>query len=332
MSAASRGSPSPLRSVDDDQALDAYSRVVTGVARALIPSVASLEVRRRIGGYMRRAGSGSGVALTPDGFLATSAHVVADSGGGTASFADGLELEFQVVGADPLSDLAVIRVSGSDLHPAELGDADTLEVGQLVVAVGNPLGYGGSVSAGVVSALGRSLTARDRQSARLIENVIQTDASLHPGNSGGALADSNARVVGVNTALVGFGVGQGLGMAVPINRTTRGILASLMQHGRVRRAYLGIGGGTRPLPPRAASGLEQTRGIEVLSVVEGSPAAAAGLRLEDIVISVDGMPTERVGTLQQLMTEDRIGKRVRVEFVRGGRRRETWVTPQELPV
>jgi S1-C subfamily serine protease len=314
----------------DDDALDAYSRVVTGVAKALTPSVASLEVRRRIGGHLRRAGSGSAVSLTPDGFLATSAHVVADSGGGSAAFAEGLEVDFQVVGADPLSDLAVVRVAGPELHPAVLGDADRLEVGQLVVAVGNPLGYGGSVSAGVVSALGRSLAARNGPAARLIENVIQTDASLHPGNSGGALADSAGRVVGINTALVGFGVGQGLGMAVPINRTTRGILASLMQHGRVRRAYLGIGGGSRPLPPRAAAAAAQERGVEILSIVEGSPAARAGLRVEDILVSVDGTPTERVGALQQLMTEDRIAKRVRIDYVRGGRRHETWATPVEL--
>ena len=321
-----------LRAVEDagEGALDAYSRIVTGVARTLTPSVASLDVRRRMGGAVRRAGSGSAVALTPDGFLATSAHVVEGAEGGHATFADGLELTFQVVGVDPLSDLAVIRVGSSALKPAALGDADLLAVGQLVVAVGNPLGYAGSVSAGVVSALGRSLTARDRQSARLIENVIQTDASLHPGNSGGALANGLAEVVGINTALVGYGVGQGLGMAVPVNATTRQILVSLMRHGRVRRAYLGIGGGTRPLPPRAAAGRAQARGVEILSIVEGSPAAAAGLRLEDIVVSVDGVPTERVGALQQLMTEDRIDKPVILEYVRGGHRRQTWITPVEL--
>jgi S1-C subfamily serine protease len=311
-------------------ALDAYSQVVTRVAKTLTASVASLDVRRRVRGHLRRAGSGSAVALTPDGFLATSAHVVQDAEGGTAGFANGVELSFEVVGIDPLSDLAVVRVGG-ELAPAPLGDADKLQVGQLVVAVGNPLGYAGSVSAGVVSALGRSLTTHHQRSSRLIENVIQTDAALHPGNSGGALADSAARVVGVNTALVGPGVGQGLGMAVPINATTRQILAALMRDGRVRRAYMGIAGGSRTLPPRAVHATARQRGIEIVSIVEGSPAAAAGLRPEDIVITVDGVATERVGALQQLMTDQRIGKSVPVEYVRGGRLSRTHVVPVELP-
>ncbi|MGH8906872.1 MAG: S1C family serine protease [Egibacteraceae bacterium] len=311
-------------------ALDAYSQVVTRVAKTLTASVASLDVRRRMGGHLRRAGAGSAVALTPDGFLATSAHVVQGAEGGTAGFANGIELSFEVVGIDPLSDLAVVRVGG-DLVPATLGDADQLQVGQLVVAVGNPLGYAGSVSAGVVSALGRSLTSHHQRSSRLIENVIQTDAALHPGNSGGALADSAARVVGVNTALIGLGVGQGLGMAVPINATTRQILAALMRDGRVRRAYLGIAGGSRPLPPRAVHSTARQRGIEILSIVEGSPAAAAGLRPEDIVVTIDGMPTERVGALQQLMTDQRIGKPVLIEYVRGGRLARTHAIPIELP-
>jgi len=224
----------------------------------------------------------------------------------------------------------VVRVA-SDLQPVTLGDADQLQVGQLVVAVGNPLGYAGSVSAGVVSALGRSLTAHNRRSSRLIENVIQTDASLHPGNSGGALADSAARVVGVNTALIGPGLGQGLGMAVPINTTTRQILSDLMSHGRVRRAYLGIAGGSRPLPPRAARLSARERGIEILSIVEDSPAAAAGLRPEDIVITIDGLPTEGVGALQALMTAQRIGRPVPVEYVRGGHLARVDVIPTELP-
>jgi S1-C subfamily serine protease len=310
-------------------ALDAYSRVVTRVARTLTASVASLDVRRRIGGHLRRAGGGSAVALTPDGFLATSAHVVAGSHGGTAGFADGLELGFEVVGVDVLSDLAVVRVA-CELTPATLGDADQLEVGQLVVAVGSPLGYAGSVSAGVVSALGRSLTVQHQRSSRLIENVIQTDAALHPGNSGGALADSAARVVGVNTALIGPGLGQGLGMAVPINTTTRQILSILMRDGRVRRAYLGIAGGPRPLPPRAVQATGRRHGVEILSIVEGSPASAAGLRPEDIVVSIDGVATERVGALQRLMTDQRIGKQVPLEYIRGGRLARTHVVPTEL--
>lgn len=262
----------------EGQVLDAYSRAVAAVAERLLPSVASLELRAAAGGRRQQLGAGSAVVLTPDGFLVTSAHVVERAERGTATFADGLQTDFEVVGADRLSDLAVVRARADGLQPVTLGDADALRVGQLVVAVGNPLGFSGSVSAGVVSALGRSLAARSGHTARLIENVIQTDASLHPGNSGGALATSSGEVVGINTALVGPGIGQGLGMAVPVNATTRRIVGALMRDGRVRRAYLGVTGGPRPLPPRAAQATGQRRGVEILSVVDGSPAQAAGLR------------------------------------------------------
>ena len=315
--------------VGDDAALDAYSRVVSDVARAIIPSVASLRVMARVQGGRRPRGAGSAVTVTPDGFLLTSAHVV-DGSGGMAAFADGRELEFEVVGADALSDLAVVRVAGADLVPARLGDADTLRVGQLVVAVGSPLGFSGSISAGVVSALGRSLATRAGDAVRLVENVIQTDAALHPGNSGGALATGSAEVVGVNTAVVGPGIGQGLGMAVPINAATRGIIASLMRDGRVRRAFLGIAGGPRPLPPRAAATAGRTHGIEVLSVVPDSPAARAGLRPEDIIVSVDGEPTADVGALQAMMTWERIGRRCAVTIVRHGAVEEVVAVPDEL--
>lgn len=310
----------------ENAALDAYSQVVTHVAERLLPSVASLEVRRRVGG--RRLGNGSAVVLTPDGFLVTSAHVVSGSDDGTATFADGIEADLEVVGADPLSDLAVVRVAAVEVPPVSLGDADRLRVGQLVIAVGSPLGFAGSISAGVVSALGRSLPAHG--GSRLIENVIQTDASLHPGNSGGALTDSRACVVGINTAVVGPGIGQGLGMAVPINVRTRHILAVLMRDGSIRRAYLGIAGGARPLPPRATETTGRTRGIEVLSVVTGSPAQLAGLRPEDIIVAVEGSPVERVGDLQELMTDERIGRDITLEFVRGGQVRSTQVRPVEL--
>src|SRR5207245_6693478 len=207
--------------------------------------------------------AGSAVIITPDGFALTSAHVVQGASGGTASFADGRDFAFHVVGSDPLSDLAVVRVAASDLAPAELGDADRLKVGQLVVAIGNPLGFAGSVTAGVGSALGRSLAARDGSTSRLVENVIQTDAALNPGNSGGALADSGGRVIGINTAVAGVG----LGLAVPIDASTRAILGALMRDGRVRRAYLGIVGGTRPLPPRIANDLGRARGLEVIQLL-----------------------------------------------------------------
>ena len=241
----------------DAEALDAYSRAVTAVARTLGPSVASLRVSRSDGRGGRGEGSGSGVVITPDGFILTSAHVVEGASGRLrARLVDGRDLALEVVGADPLSDLAVLRADGGDLPAATLGDADRLEVGQLVVAIGNPLGFAGSVTAGVVSALGRSLPVGRGRARRVVEDVIQTDAALNPGNSGGALADSRARVVGVNTAVAGVG----LGLAVPVNTTTRGIVAALMREGRVRRAYVGIAGGPRPLPPRVASELGREAG------------------------------------------------------------------------
>lgn len=303
----------------DGAALDAYSRAVTSVAERLLPSVASLELRGTVRGRPGPVGAGSAVVLSPDGLLVTSAHVVERAREGVARFTDGLETGFTVVGADRLSDLAVLRVDGgADLHPVELGDAETLREGQLVVAVGNPLGMSGSVSAGVVSGLGRSLTTRSGRAARLIENVIQTDAALHPGNSGGALADSRGRVVGINTAVLGPGIGQGLGMAVPVNSTTRHIIAALVRHGRVRRSYLGVTGGSRPLPPRAARATGQDRGVEVLSVEPDSPAAAAGLRPEDIILRLGEAPVRGVGDLQEILTRQPVGGEVEVAFVRGG--------------
>jgi S1-C subfamily serine protease len=317
---------------EEADVLDAYSRTVMAVAERLIPSVASLKVMVRVPGGRQPQGSGSAVAITADGFLLTSAHVVERSSGGVAVFADGAEAEFSVVGSDPLSDLAVIRTTaGCQLHTAELGDADRLRVGQLVVAIGNPLGFAGSVSAGVVSALGRSFAAAASRSGRMVENVIQTDAALHPGNSGGALANGAGQVVGVNTAVVGPGVGQGLGLAVPINATTRGIVSALMTDGRVRRAYLGIAGGSRPLPPKAAVATGRERGIEILTVVAGSPADRGGLRPEDLLLGVDGNGVTNVGDLQRLMTGDRIGRQVGVEVFRRGKVQTVSVVPVELP-
>jgi S1-C subfamily serine protease len=270
------------------------------------------------------------VVITPDGFLVTSAHVIDGGMGGTAALSDGREVDFEVRGVDRLSDLAVVRVRTDELVVAALGDADRLRVGQLVVAVGSPLGFAGSVSAGVVSALGRSFTNKDGDHARVVENVIQTDAALHPGNSGGALANSRGEVVGINTAIVGPGFGQGLGLAIPINVTTQAIIGALMTEGRVQRAYLGIGGGTRPLPPRAAEAVGRRRGLEILTVAPGSPAAHAGLRVEDIVVELEGMPVADVGDLQRLMTGDRIGRALAVDVFRGGDRLTLTVTPTEL--
>jgi S1-C subfamily serine protease len=198
-----------------DSALDAYSRVVSSVAERLIPSVANLRLARGSRRGPLAEGGGSGVVITPDGFILTSAHVVTGAWRGSASFVDGREFDIQLVGTDPLSDLAVVRATGSSLSAATLGDAAGLKVGQLVVAIGNPLGFAGSVTAGVVSALGRSLPTRAGSVSRVVENVIQTDAALHPGNSGGALSDSAGRVVGVNTAVVGPGSGRAWGWPFP---------------------------------------------------------------------------------------------------------------------
>src|SRR5213080_1068733 len=285
-------------------ALDAYSQTVVGVAERLGPSVANLRVTRGTRRGNVPAGGGSAVVLTPDGFLLTSAHVVAGPrSGGRAAFVDGRELRFTVVGADPFSDLAVLRADSRDLVAAELGDAEALRVGQLVVAIGNPNGFAGSVTAGVVSALGRSLPAGSRGNHRIIDNVIQTDAALNPGNSGGALANGRGQVVGVNTAVAGVG----LGLAVPVNEATRRIVAALMSDGRFRRAYLGIAGGTRPLPPRLARELGRQAGVEVVEVVPGSPASDGGLRAEDLIVAVDGEHVEKVDDVQRLMVGDRIG-------------------------
>ena len=326
MSAVTAGEP-PAVAPSEAEALDAYSRAVTAVAERLIPSVASLRVMRRTRGGNVPTGSGSAVVLTPDGFLLTSAHVVGRSSArGRVSFADGREDRFEVVGRDQLSDLAVVRADGGELTEAELGEADALRVGQLVVAIGNPHGFSGSVTAGVVSALGRSLPARSRRAARVIDNVIQTDAALNPGSSGGALADSRGRVVGVNTAVAGMG----LGLAVPMNEGTRRVIAALMSEGRVRRAYLGIAGGPRPLPPQARSAWGSGTCIEVVEVMEDSPANRAGIRPEDLILEMDGRRLERVEDLQRLMVAELIGARVEVVLLRAGGQRRVELVPAEL--
>src|SRR6266567_249681 len=317
----------PPGEVSEEGALDAYSLAVTTVAERLSPSVANLRVSRRVRGGRILDGGGSGVVITPDGFTLTSAHVVARTEGkGRASFVDGRELEFEVVGSDPLSDLAVLRVDARDLVPAELGDAERLRVGQLVVAIGNPHGFTGSVTAGVVSALGRSLPTRSGANLRMVDNIIQTDAALNPGNSGGALADGRGRVVGVNTAVAGIG----LGLAVPINAATRRIIGALMTEGRFRRAYLGIAGGPRPLPPRLARKLGRNGGVEVVQVVEGGPADRAGMRPEDLIVELDGTPIEGMDELQRVVVSELIGHPVRAKLIREGREREVELIPVEL--
>jgi serine protease Do len=314
---------------EERAALDAYSSVVVRTSELLAPSVASLRVLQEARGRSVQAAAGSAVVLTPDGFLVTSAHVVAGKAKeGRAGFVDGRELRFSVVGRDPLSDLALLRVEGSRLSPARLGDAEKLRVGQLVVAIGNPYGFAGSVTAGVVSALGRALLTGSRQGPRVIDHLIQTDAALNPGNSGGALVTSSGEVVGINTAVAGVG----LGLAVPIDSANRSIIAQLMRTGRVRRAWLGIAGGTRPLPPRLRARFGAEEGIEVIEVVAGSPADRADLRPEDLIVSVAGTPVTNVAELQRLMLdEERIGARLTLSVIRAGEPRELELVPGELP-
>ena len=313
--------------VSDEEALDAYSRAVVTVAERLSPSVANLRVSRRVRGGRVATGGGSGVVITPDGFMLTSAHVVAGADRKVeATFVDGREVSAEVVGADPLSDLAVLRSDAAELVSAELGDAERLRVGQLVVAIGNPHGFAGSVTAGVVSALGRSLPTRAGAITRYVENVIQTDAALNPGNSGGALADGRGRVVGVNTAVAGVG----LGLAVPVNAATRHIVDCLVSDGRVRRAYIGVAAGPRPLPPRIAARLGRRAGVEVVDVVAGGPADRAGVRVEDLIVAVDGRPVEDVNELQRLLAGDLIGSEVALSVVRDGEPLRLPLVPAEL--
>ena len=307
---------------DVESALDAYSRIVTAVAADLTPHVAALEVTGRDG----RAGAGSAVVFTGDGLLLTNAHVVARAVRGRAVFGDGGEADVDVVGADPLSDLAVVRARTATPPPATLGDAGTLRVGQLVVAVGNPLGLTGSVTAGVVSGLGRSLPTRDGRTARVVEDVIQTDAALNPGNSGGALADSSSRVVGINTAVAGWG----LGLAVPINDTTRRIIGSLISDGRVRRAYLGLVSTPAPLPAHLAERTGRRRGLRIVDVVPGSPADRSGLKAGDLVLEAGRRPVAAAQSLQRLLFADAIGHPLPMTVHRRGAMVDVITVPTEL--
>jgi S1-C subfamily serine protease len=304
--------------------LDAYSQIVAGVAAGLTPRVASLRVPQESG---RGAQSqGSAVVFTPDGFLLTNAHVVGSATRGSALFSDGTTVPFTVVGADPLSDLAVARAHGVTPEPAELGEADDLVVGQLVVAVGSPLGLAGSVTAGVVSALGRSLPTRSGSAARLVEDVIQTDAALNPGNSGGALADARSRVVGINTAVAGIG----LGLAVPMNATSRRIIAALMRDGRVRRAYLGVVCVPAPVPPALRERVGRAEGLRVAEVVPSGPAARAGLRTGDLLLTAAGGPVASAQDLQRLMFGEAIGRPLAITVVRNGALVDVIAEPAEL--
>lgn len=303
---------------DDTGLLDAYSAAVVRVAETVLPSVASLLVRTA-----RGSGAGSASVLTSDGYLLTSAHVVEGAETVRATFTNGTEATADVVGRDSLSDLAVLLTRGGAPNPVPLGDASRLRVGQLVVALGSPLGLAGTVTAGVVSALGRSLPTR---SGRVVDEVIQTDAALNPGNSGGVLADSTGRMVGVSTAVAGVG----LGLAVPINDTTRAIIDTLMTHGRVRRASLGIVGAQAPLPPALARSLGRRTGLQVVDVVPGGPAAEAGLRRGDVVVAIAGERIATTTAIQRLMVEGAIGRPLEITVWRNGALVDVIALPREL--
>ncbi|RZU65233.1 S1-C subfamily serine protease [Microterricola gilva] len=288
------------------------------VTQAVLPSVAAVDVRVR-----QARGAGSASVITADRHLLTSAHVVDGATEVSLAFSDGTSAPAHVVGSDPLSDLAVLWADGPTPPPVTLGDAASLQVGQLVVALGNPLGLAGSVTAGIVSGLGRSLPTR---SGRVIDEVIQTDAALNPGNSGGVLADSAARMVGVNTAVAGFG----LGLAVPINANTLAIIEALRTTGRVRRAWLGIAGAKVPLSPAAASRVGSDAGMQIVSVIAGSPASASGARVGDIVLSLDGVPILTPTDVQRAMVEGAIGRRMEMTVWRNGALVDVVVEPEEL--
>jgi S1-C subfamily serine protease len=301
--------------------LDGFSATVSQVAATVLPHVAALELRSR-----RGIGAGSAVVVTDDGYLLTNAHVVGPATTGAAYFSDGTQTVADVVGSDPLSDLAVLRARGATPAAAVLGDAAELVVGQLVVAIGNPLGLSGSVSVGVVSGLGRSLPTRSGQVARVVEDVIQTDAALNPGNSGGALADAQARVVGINTAVAGVG----LGLAVPINDTTRRIITTLMRDGRVLRAYLGLVSSPGPVPARQRERLGRTAALRVVEVISGSPAETAGLRPGDLLLQAGGVDVHDAQSLQRLLFGEAIGSRLPITVLRGDAMVDVIAVPREL--
>ncbi|MGD2217265.1 MAG: trypsin-like peptidase domain-containing protein, partial [Gemmatimonadales bacterium] len=301
--------------------LDAYSQAVIEVAERLRPAVVNVSVwgRRQSPWEDPPSGNGSGIVIAPDGLVVTNYHVVENTRKVELTLADGEEAEAEVLGLDAASDLAVLRANADGLSAVEFGDADELRVGQVVVAIGSPYGFHSTVTAGVVSALGRSMRSA---AGRLIDNVIQTDAAINPGNSGGPLVTSHARVVGMNTAAIGRGAG--IGFAIPVNEATRRIISALITYGIYRRAYLGIAGRERPLYAREARRLkrEQRMGVEIAEAEPTGPAAAAGMRAGDVIVGLDGEPVTGMAALQKVLSPERIDKFVVLELVRRDQRQE----------
>jgi len=319
----------PAPAPDDAPLLDAYSQAVVRAVESAGPAVVNIEVQVRAGapGARRRAGSGSGFVFTPDGLILTNSHVVHAASELRVTLADGRELPATRVGDDPDTDLSVIRVNATDLAVARLGDSRGLKPGQLVIAIGNPLGFDATVTAGVVSALGRSLRSR---SGRLMDDIIQTDAALNPGNSGGPLVNSRGEVIGVNTAIIL--PAQGLCFAIPAH-TAEFVAARLIRDGRIRRGWLGLGGQQARLQRRLvlAHAIERETGILVLHVEKGSPAERAGVREGDIVVGFGGAAVASVDDLHRLLTEAQIGTATALRVLRGGRLETLEVAPGESP-
>lgn len=317
----------------EDEALDAYSRVVVQVAERVSPAVVNIRVTHRVMVRDRmgrtapgeRAGVGSGIVISPDGYILTNSHVVAGARQLEVTLNDGRSFTGQLVGADPHTDLAVVRVPETGLPSATLGDSRSLRVGQLVIAIGNPLGFQATVTTGVVSALGRSFRT---QTGRLIENIIQTDAALNPGNSGGPLCDSRGRVVGINTAVIAYA--QGLCFAIPSSTAGR-IAGQLIAKGRVVRGYLGISGQNWELSPVLQRQLGQATGVLVVEVLMGSPAAAAGLRPRDLIVRLGGQPIASVDDLHRFLDSNPVGASYPMQIVREGQLMEAVVVPTEPP-
>jgi S1-C subfamily serine protease len=322
--------PAPGASLGDDSLLDAYSRTVTGAVERVSPSMVNIEVhqaagRARSGEPRERRGGGSGFIFTPDGLILTNSHVVHEAHRIEVTTADGQRMPASAIGDDPASDLAVIRVDEPGLAAAVLGDSQQLRVGQLVIAIGNPYGFQSTVTAGVVSALGRSLRS---YSGRLIDDVIQTDASLNPGNSGGPLVDSAGRVVGVNTATIL--PAQGICFAIGIN-TAKFVASRLLRDGRIRRSYIGVSAQTVPVHRRVVRfyDLPQETGALVLSVEEKSPARRAGLHDGDVIVALEGQPVAGVDDLHRLLTDVRVGVGCSLTVLRWTEKLALRVVPEE---